>query len=156
MNGKNLSIVNFESRKKYKRKTHILQLKDDLNNVFSLIKKNMTNKDSNGKIRYNLNDNIISQETKTKENITDKIKITRCCVYCCFCCSRRRKIIQNILLDEGMNIISEKLDIFNIFEQLYKNEINSEKEKTQQTNIIEMSDSCIFKLNSFYGKLYYE
>ena len=156
MNGKNLSIVNFESRKKYKRKTHILQLKDDLNNIFSLIKKNMTNKDSKGKIRYNLNDNIISQETKTKENITDKIKITRCCVYCCFCCSRRRKIIQNILLDEGMNIISEKLDIFNIFQQLYKNEINPEKEKIKQNDIIEMSDNCVFKLNCFSNKLYHE
>ncbi len=53
-----------------------------------------------------------------------------------------------------MNIISEKLDIFNIFEQLYKNEYNPEKEKTKKTDIIEMSDSCIFKLNSYYKKIH--
>ena len=80
--------------------------------------------------------------------------MTRACIYCCFCCTGKRKIIDNILLDEGMNIISEKLDIFNIFEQLYKNEIYIEKEKAKQTNIIEMSDSCIYKLNLFNNKLY--
>ena len=82
--------------------------------------------------------------------------MTRACIYCCFCCTGKRKIIDNILLDEGMNIISEKLDIFNIFEQLYKNKINPEKEKARQPDVIEMSDSCIFKLNSFNEKLYYE
>ena len=156
-NNKNLSILKFGNKKENKKKTHILQLKDDLSNVFSLIKKNMTNKGGNSKIEYNLNENNISQETKrAEEHIIDKIKMTRGCVYCCFCYTRRRKIIQNILLDEGMNIISAKLDIFNIFEQLYKNEINPEKEKTKQNDIIEMSDSCIYKLNSFNGKLYHE
>ena len=154
-NNDNPSIVTFDNLKQIRKKTHILQLKDDLNNVFSLIKKNMTNKDGNNKIRYTLNENNISQRTK-REYIIDKIKMTRGCVYFCFCCARKRKIIQNILLDEGMNIISEKLDIFNIFEQLYKNEINPDKEKTNQPDIIEMSDSCIFKLNSFNNKLYCE
>ena len=55
-----------------------------------------------------------------------------------------------------MTPTGEKLDIFNIFEQLYKNEINPDKEKTNQPDIIEMSDSCIFKLNSFNNKLYCE
>ena len=142
-------------------------MNEDYNSVFSLIKKNMTNKNSKVKINYDLND-----KNPTMKYNVDKLedllghlrsilvqrgysgKITRCCVYCCFCCTRRRKIIQNVLLDEGMNIISEKLDIFNIFEQLYKNEINYNKEKIKLTDVIKMSNSCIFKLNSFNKKLY--
>ena len=152
-NNENLPISKFEKRKQNRRKTHILQLNKDLKNIFPLKRGNITNK--NVKIRFNLNENNISQETKREEErIIDKIRMTRCWVYCCFCCARRRKILQNILLDEGMNIISEKLDIFNIFEQLYKNEYNPEKEKTKKTDIIEMSDSCIFKLNSYYKKIH--
>ena len=152
-NNENLPISKFEKRKQNRRKTHILQLNKDLKNIFPLKRGNITNK--NVKIRFNLNENNISQEIKREEErIIDKIRMTRCWVYCCFCCARRRKILQNILLDEGMNIISEKLDIFNIFEQLYKNEYNPEKEKTKKTDIIEMSDSCIFKLNSYYKKIH--
>ena len=54
-----------------------------------------------------------------------------------------------------MNIISEKLDIFNIFEQLYKSEINLEKVKTNPTDIFEMSGSCIFRLKCLDNKLDY-
>ena len=55
-----------------------------------------------------------------------------------------------------MNIISQKLDIFNIFEQLYKNENNKKKEKSKQTDIINMSDNCIFKLKFLCNNLDYE
>ena len=147
-NEENPSISDIEKGKQSERKTHILQLNKDLNNIIPLRKGNMTNK--NAKIRFNLNENNISQETKrSEEHIITKLKMTRCCVYCCFCYVRRRKILHNILLDEGMNIIREKLDIFNIFEQLYKNEYNPEKEKTKQFDITEMSDSCRYKLNLF-------
>ena len=152
-NTNNLSIAKFKQRKLSKRKTHILQLNEDHNSIFSLIKKNMTNKNSKVKIKYGLNNMNISQETKkTEEKIIDKVRLNRCCVYCCFCCARRRKLIQNVLLDEGMNIISAKLDIFNIFEQLYKNEINYNIEKMKRIDIIQMSKSCIFILNSLNRK----
>ena len=35
----------------------------------------------------------------------------------CYCKNKKRKI-NNILLNESMNIISEKLDIFNIFRNM--------------------------------------
>ena len=41
--------------------------------------------------------------------------MTRALVYLCFLYARRRKIIQNVLLDEGINIISNKLDILIYF-----------------------------------------
>ena len=53
--------------------------------------------------------------------------MTRAWIYLCFLCVRRRKIIQNVLLDEGMNIISNKLDIFNIFDILNRDEKLNDK-----------------------------
>ena len=129
-NDDNLSIAKFQKGKQSLRKTYILQLNEGRNSGFSLIKKNITNKNSKVKIKYDLNKNNLSQETKrSEEKNINKVRLNRCCIYCCFCCARRRKLIQNVLLDEGMNIISQKLDIFNIFEQLYKNEIKSDNKK---------------------------
>ena len=53
-------------------------------------------------------------------------------------CVRRRKITQNVLLDEGMNIISNKLDIFNIFDALNRDE--KLNDKLLKNEDIEMSD----------------
>ena len=49
-----------------------------------------------------------------------------------------------------MNIISEKLDIFNIFKRMYKYEESQEKD--MNNNIIEMSNECKLKLNSINNK----
>ena len=151
-NNENPLIVKFEKKKIQRRKSHILQFQDGLNNLFSLRKRNLNNKDENNK--YYLNTNNLNQEDKEIEkNFVNKIKMTRACIYLCFCCTRRRKIIQNVLIDEGMLIISEKLDVFNIFEQLYKYEKNQEKEKTKKNDIIEMSEIGKFKLKLFNDKL---
>ena len=69
-----------------------------------------------------------------------KLIFTKVDLYLCFLCIRKRKKIQNILIDEGMNLFSEKLDVINIFSKLMKIEDFenlSHKEKT-----IEMSDEC--------------
>ena len=64
--------------------------------------------------------------------------MTRTWIYLCFLCVRRRKITQNVLLDEGMNIISNKLDIFNIFDALNRDE--KLNDKLLKNEDIEMSD----------------
>ena len=70
--------------------------------------------------------------------------MTRAWIYLCFLCVRRRKIIQNVLLDEGMNIISNKLDIFNIFDALNRDE--KLNDKLWKNEDIEMSDECKARL----------
>ena len=72
--------------------------------------------------------------------------MTRAWVYLCFLCVRRRKIIQNILLDEGINIISNKLDIFNIFHELYRNE--KLNDKIWKNEDIKMPDECKARLQT--------
>jgi len=55
---------------------------------------------------------------------------------------------------EGMHIINEHLDIFNLFEQLYKHGKTQEKIKRRENDIIEMSDICKIKLKSLNNKLH--
>ena len=52
--------------------------------------------------------------------------------------------MHNYLLDERMKIIIEKIDIFNIFDKMYKYEEIEEKAVINKT--IEMSDLCKLKL----------
>ena len=92
---------------------------------------------------------IGTEKEKEKRKIIKKIKTSKICIYLCFLCVRKRKNIQNILLDEGMKVITEKLDIMNLFKNLYRNEIIQEKEINQE-EIIEMSDNCKVNLRKLY------
>ena len=75
--------------------------------------------------------------------------MTRACIYLCFCCTRKRNIIQNILIDEGKSVISEQLDVFNIFDKLYRDE--KIQEKLTKVKLIEMSEECKTKIKSIYN-----
>ena len=88
----------------------------------------------------NLNNEIIENDKKNLL-IEEKIKINKFCLYFCFLCVRKRKNMENILLDEGMKIIIKKLDIINIFKNLCKDDIDFRDGK-----IIKMSHNCIKRL----------
>ena len=85
-----------------------------------------------------------------KKNIINRIKTNKCLQYLCFLCFKKRNNIQNVLLDEGMNIIIENLDILNLFRKMHRDEgeqiLLREKE-------IEMSELCKAKINSIINKL---
>ena len=117
---------------------------------------NIYNKD---KIRYSANiENMMQSEVKmvNKETekgcqnrrIIDRIKMNFCCVYFWFCFSRKKKNIQNVLLDEGMRVIVEKLDIINIFKKIYSTEF-IEKTLKIKGNMLEMSDTCKQKIKLY-------
>ena len=52
----------------------------------------------------------------------NKITYNKLCFYCFFFCHTKRKTKENKLLEEGMDIIKDNLDIINIFKQINKNE----------------------------------
>ena len=141
-------LVAKEKRRKnrIRPKSKFLQLTHNINNTNDA----KYNKKGGNKIdnRINrINTNITNNEDdirKKDQNIIRKIKINRACIYLCSCCVRRGKKINNCLLDEGMRIISEKMDIFNIFDKMYKYEDLTEKVVVNKS--IEMSDKCIIKL----------
>ena len=145
-------VVKFEKKNnrfkgRYSRHLHSLD-KNSIkkNNSNSLRKKHFDkNNEINELNAYDHQSNSISNgQSDQREGIIRKIKITRAWVYLCFLCVRRRKIIQNVLLDEGMNIISNRLDIFNIFDALYRDErLNGKLWKNED---IEMSDECKARL----------
>ena len=157
-NNDNLLVIKFQKKRHiYKSKPNYgdnLRAVDNNTitnkNLFSL-RKRYTNKLSGQNLIKEYDFNINSMQNETEQNnpkIISKIRITRACIYLCFCCIRKRKIIQNVLLDEGMNIISEKLDIFNIFDKLYRDE--KIHEKFIKNEIIEMSDECKIKQRNLY------
>ena len=91
------------------------------------------------------------KENKNNDDIPDyknmikKIKFNKFYIYFGFCCVRNISNINNILLDEGMKLIIEQLDIFNIFRLLYK--ISKSDHQLKEEIIKEkMSDEFIQKL----------
>ena len=147
-----------QRKKSFKRNTKYGSSKKiiEFNKIIS--NENLSNlrKETNSKASDNNNIEIEfkscnSQEEALKPNVIKKIKVSRACIYLCFCYTRRRKIVQNALIDEGMNIISEKLDIFNIFDKLYRDE--KIQEKLTKIKLIEMSDECKTRLQSISNYL---
>ena len=113
----------------------------------NIIKNNL--KDENEMIK---NSNIDFEEKvkeigKVSRKKITKLSFTKVDLYLCFLCTRKRKKIQNILIDEGMNMFSEKLDVINIFSKLMKIEDFENLARKEKT--IEMSDECKKRLQDF-------
>ena len=108
----------------------------------------------NKRKRNSINDVVMKDGNNNTPKIIDKIKINRACIYCCFLCVRRRKNMENILLDEGINIICERLDVINLFHKIYRIE-NMEyiQNKFREKNIYSpISNESKTKLLSLYNK----
>ena len=93
----------------------------------------------------NLNELKKTVDAKNSE-IFDEIKINKFFIVFAFCCIRKRKNINNYVLDEGLNLIGKRLDVFNIFKRLYYDE------KVQRSYMIgeeefAMSEECKEKLS---------
>jgi len=93
----------------------------------------------------NLNELKKTVDEKNSE-IFDEIKINKFFIVFAFCCIRKRKNINNYVLDEGLNLIGKRLDVFNIFKRLYYDE------KVQRSYMIgeeefAMSEECKEKLS---------
>jgi len=110
----------------------------------------MFNKDkiSNMQSEIKMVDNKETDKGYDNRGIIDRIKMKCCCVYFWFCFARKKKNIQNVLLDEGMRLIEEKLDIINIFKKTYSIE-SIEKTLKIKENALEMSDTCKQKLKLY-------
>ena len=93
----------------------------------------------------NLNELKKTVEAKNGE-IFEEIKINKFFILFAFCCIRKRKNINNYVIDEGLNLIRKRLDVFNIFKRLYYDE------KVQRSYMIgeeefAMSEECKEKLS---------
>ena len=57
------------------------------------------------------NEKQINDEILDQRRVIKKIDTNIFCTYFCFCCVRKRNNFGNVLLDEAMGIITDKLDI---------------------------------------------
>ena len=89
---------------------------------------------------YQRNTNTIRNN---KEAIIKKIKMN----VCCYCFLSKKKSIDVNLIDEGMKVITEKLDIMNLFVKLYGEEKIQEK-LLNDLEGIQMSKDCKYNLKN--------
>ena len=151
-NLKNRTISSAKNLSKEDNKKKNEANKYHINTINENNKNNKNNEfDKNTILSNNLmmqSDNI--KEKKRKEigitnDIIDEIKINKFFIVFAFCCIRKRKNVNNFVLDEGLNIISKRLDVLNIFKRLYFDE-KSQESNLKEKEEIEMSDTCKEKL----------
>ena len=136
----NDKVIKKKRKKKIKRKTSISTKIQSINEE---IKENQIQSPEEKIIKL---ENKLDFENKTqgqekgKENIINKIKFNKVDIYLCFICIRKRKNYQNFLIDEGMNLISQNLDILNLFVKMHQHEKFFQNHKNE--DIIEMTDEC--------------
>ena len=94
-----------------------------------------------------------SEKKIERKNIIKKLDTNIFCTYFCFCFSRKRENFANTLMDEAMKIITDKLDIYNIFRNMYY--VDDIKKKNNYIyEDIEISDECKQKLKEISNKIY--
>ena len=89
--------------------------------------------------RKTINDNSKVESSYDEKRLVKKVRMNRACIYICFCFVRRRKIMENVMLNEGMALISKRLDIFNIFEKIYKVE---QRNEPLTNKVFPMTNEC--------------
>ena len=87
-----------------------------------------------------------------QRRVINKINTNLFCTYFCFCFVRKRQNFGNALLDEAMDIITDKLDIYNMFRNFYfidEMKYNSNYEYKD----IDMSSECKNRLKEVSYKI---
>ena len=84
-------------------------------------------------------------ENAKKNQILDEIKINKFFIVFAFCCIRKRKNVNNYVLEEGLGLIAKRLDILNIFKRLYYDE-KIQKNYINETEELAMTDICKDKI----------
>ena len=107
------------------------------------IKDTDNNKEINNNEVSNINNRINNEviSNNSDGNLINEIHLNKILVHIGFCCIRSRNNLNNILLDESKNLLSEKLDIINIFKMMCLGEEVRDKFKLNNERI-QMSNEC--------------
>ena len=141
--------------------TNIIDLNDKKSGNYLMHKRNIKKEDKMESCEISLKDNSknssknLFETNKNYKNkfrpknkysyIIDNLNFNDIFMSKCYYFNRKRKI-KNILLNEGMNIISEKLDIFNIFRNMCLIE-NINNNSKYDFGIFQMSEECTNSLS---------
>jgi len=151
-NNGNISSLDKNENSKDKKKLSKKNLINE-NNIKSYDKSDINIFNFNMSLKnYNKENEKNNEAIKGKRKIIRKIKTNKGCVYFCFCCARKRKNLKNVLLDEGMKLIVEKLDLLNLFRTLYRDKKNNINFANQE--FVKMSDNCKKQIDHICNSLY--
>ena len=120
---------------------------NDKNNDFHSLKRNLKDQNKSSIIEYT-HDKILKMQNENDYkdvNIIDKINIKDILFSLCHCRSKKKKNLYKILLYEGMNVIIDKLDIYNIFRNINLIEHINYNNNSDYSRI-KMSEECIKNL----------
>ena len=95
---------------------------------------------------YNMSKKSKNSTDNTNNWIIEEIGLKDLLISVFYCCEKKRRKMYNILLNEGMKVIIEKLDISNIFKNIYSIEC-SNNDFYKNVNIIKMSGECVKALS---------
>ena len=95
---------------------------------------------------YNMSKKSKNSTDNTNNWIIEEIGLKDLLISVFYCCGKKRRKMYNILLNEGMKVIIEKLDISNIFKNIYSIEC-SNNDFCKSMNIIKMSGECVKALS---------
>ena len=164
---RNLKYTGIKKKVKSKKTFSSINTKLNSNEVkikLSFVNENENNNNGNGKNLYTNNFNI-SNSNEANENekeknkdleerkIVNKIKINKCSIFFCFLCVRKFNNLPNILLDEGMILIMEKLDIRYLLKKIFKNDIIQENYDFKNMEL-KMSDESKERIQKIYDSLF--
>ena len=164
---RNLKYTGIKKKVKSKKTFSSINTKLNSNEVkikLSFVNENENNNNGNGKNLYTNNFNI-SNSNEANENekeknkdleerkIVNKIKINKCSIFFCFLCVRKFNNLPNILLDEGMTLIMEKLDIRHLLKKIFKNDIIQENYDFKNMEL-KMSDESKERIQKIYDSLF--
>ena len=129
-------------KEKYKKSNIISEVKisdekfESIKDVYKDINKNSSEPLSN-----------ITKNNKTdKENennwIIENMTLKDIFISIFYCCKKKKRNVYKILVNESMNVVMEKLDIFNIFRNICSIEYSNYDINNNNFDIIKMSEEC--------------
>ena len=95
---------------------------------------------------YNMSKKSKNSTDNTNNWIIEEISLKDLLISVFYCFGKKRRKMYNMLLNEGMKVIIEKLDISNIFKNIYSIEC-SNNDFCKSMNIIKMSGECVKALS---------
>ena len=154
---RNIKNSNYKRNFWHQNTSNLDILKYKLGNTrkFSEEKQNLENKENINYIQPNDNNGQNLNRETPLENLNnsniDNIVINRIeyewyQLWCCFLCLRKFKNVNNALIDEGMNLIVDELDIRNIFKNMIR--LKKLEDKNDLNENINMSAECRNKLEN--------
>ena len=88
------------------------------------------------------NNDTDNKKTTSDKNIVQKIKHNKCFLYCCCLCFYSRKNKVQIIMEKGMDIIKQNLDIIYIFKNIYN---DNSKFKVKGDDLLSINMSMSLK-----------